>query len=1035
MTADLSLERLSAKLGWPCSNEIFSPPGAGPAVYAGLVQDKIGRILRRMPAGEFARLGILTADAKSATTEPPLAIVAEFPVSAPDDTLRELHRLAWNFSHAPTLITIEPHLLRVWSCCEPPVDQELVSSALVQTVEAATLDAPNPLELAAARAIHWMNLVSGEFFAKNAGRFDRDGRADQMLLSNLRDIRQRLISAGLDDDDICHDLLARVIFVQFLFDRKDADGAAALNSSKLASLYSEGVLSAEHSSFASILQNYDDTYRLFDWLNIKFNGDLFPGKGDDAAARAAGWRNERAQVTPVHLELLADFVGGRLDMPSGQTMLWPQYAFDVIPLEFISSIYETFVSQRAAQEAIFYTPPHMVDFILDRVLPWDGETWDLRILDPACGSGIFLVKSFQRLVHRWRRANPGQQVKAAVLRRMLEKNLCGVDKDPHAVRVACFSLYLAMCDEIEPRHYWSQVVFPTMRGRRLICSDFFEYHADGYYDLILGNAPWGDGLVTAAAHEWAADPITPWTVANKDIGGLFLAKAQRLLAPHARIAMIQSANALLFNNSPTAKRFRQEVFSRLRVRAIYNLSALRFQVFKRKSHTLTRSVSPACVFIIEPGAPLPDDRIEYVSPKAMRSLVDEFSVVIEPQDRRSVTAEDAARDELVWTVLMWGGARDRALIRRLLGFPTIASLHDEGLRSSRGVQFGNRKKVLDGFSRHRLFDDVEFPKNSFPFIDARKLPYVEKLEMHSRDALDREAFQYPQLIVKRSWRKSTSRFEARVAETVQAEPILCNQSYVSVHGSEPILEAALMSFSSKVATYFLQLVSGRLAAYRPEALVSEIRQLPIAWPRGLSLKKHITLNGLDTEVFDAFGFQDAERVLVDDMVDYTIPDFRGNGAEPGRQRTASAKSPDPEQILLDYCSYFERVIRAGFGHDRSIHATIFAPTDNERPLPYRLVAFELSEENTSRIEVKSLTLTSLMEQMEQLDRNDGGSRRGLYGRMTTRVYDASSGRPTIFVMKPDMVRYWTRSVALEDGDEVSADLFRWLLPETVMGTA
>jgi type I restriction-modification system DNA methylase subunit len=85
------------------------------------------------------------------------------------------------------------------------------------------------------------------------------------------------------------------------------------------------------------------------------------------------------------LSLLAEFVRGDLDMPAQQRYLWPLYAFDVIPLEFISSIYETFVTERASRDGIFYTPPYLVDFILDRVLPWDGKDWDLKIIDPACG--------------------------------------------------------------------------------------------------------------------------------------------------------------------------------------------------------------------------------------------------------------------------------------------------------------------------------------------------------------------------------------------------------------------------------------------------------------------------------------------------------------------------------------------------------------------------------------------------------------------------------------------------------------------------
>src|SRR5690606_33138058 len=147
-----------------------------------------------------------------------------------------------------------------------------------------------------------------------------------------------------------------------------------------------------------------------------------------------GWAREQELVKPHHLALLAEFIRGDLDMPTGQGCLWPIYSFDVIPLEFISSIYETFVTERAARDGIFYTPPHLVDFVLDQVLPWRGTDWSLKILDPACGSGVFLVKAFQRLVHRWKQAHPGVTIKVEVLRRLLTDNLLGVDKDPHAVR-------------------------------------------------------------------------------------------------------------------------------------------------------------------------------------------------------------------------------------------------------------------------------------------------------------------------------------------------------------------------------------------------------------------------------------------------------------------------------------------------------------------------------------------------------------------------------------------------------------------------
>jgi len=1031
----LSLERASEALAWPGPDDILAPQGAGAAVYANLVQTKIGSALLRLGAPPTTRIGLLAGDPNAETTEPPLAIVVEFAGPAADDILRELHRLSWNFSHSPTLITIEPQLLRVWSCCEAPVLAEPVTARLVHSINAADLSSDYSLQATAAQALHWINLVSGAFFAEHASRFDRDGRADQLLLSNLQAIRTELITKGLVDDDVCHDLLARVIFVQFLFDRKDGEGKAALNANKLARLHDEGVLSRLHDGFASILSNYDDSYALFDWLNVRFNGDLFPGKGQTREDRAAGWARERELVKPVHLSLLADFISGTIDLGSEQAALWPLYAFDVIPLEFISSIYETFVSKRAAKTGIFYTPSHLVDFILDRVLPWNSTNWDLTILDPACGSGIFLVKSFQRLVHRWKLAHPDATPKVETLRRILERNLVGVDIDPHAVRVASFSLYLAMCDEIEPRQYWSQVVFPPMRDIRLIASDFFAEDVPCFgtrsagksFDLVVGNAPWGDNVVTEVAAQWAHQAVPRWTIANNDIGGLFLAKGRELLKASGQLALIQSANAVLFNRSKTAVEFRRQLFSRCRVGAIYNLSALRFEVFKRKAHTPKRSVSPACIVLVQPGAPSSDDRLAYVSPKHLKPFVDEFTIVIEPRDVRWVAVRDALRDQTIWSILMWGGPRDRQLIDRLRSFPTVGRLAAEGVKCNRGVQFGTQP--VEALAAHRLFDQRSFDNHGLT-LEADNLPIAGTLHLYPRDSTDYSAFVYPQLLVKRSWRKDIKRFEARLTISKHQQNVVCNQSYASVHASQQVLASACLAINSAIATYFLQLVSGRLAAYRPEALIEEVRAIPLPPTADTAFDPSMSLDALDEAAFAAFGLNPAERLLVEDMVQTVIPDFRGEDEPSGERPTREAEAePEAgteakERVLKHYCEQFTRVLKAGFGEDRPVETTIFSVPDDQRDLPYRMIAVRLGDSGQDDVRIEKLAQASLLAEMEKLDRGPGGRRRGLYDGRAFRFYDGRTGTPTIFILKPDMRRHWLASVALEDADEVSLDLFR-----------
>ncbi len=1028
----LTLDHVASCLDWPDAKALLTPNGAGAAVLAALARDKIGRGLASIAGSVAFRTAILTADPEAETTEALLAVVLEFAEPVGADILQEAHRLAWNFSHSPTLITIEPDIVRVWTCCETPARGDGALEALkVHEVAAADLaDGTVALEQQAARALHWLNLVSGEFFARHAGRFDREGRADQLLLRNLRHIRAILADQGLVNDDVCHDLLARVIFVQFLFDRKDTDGKPALNADSLKRLHTEAVLHRRHATFAALLSDYEDSYRLFAWLNLRFNGDLFPGKGDTDEEREAGWAAERALVQPRHLRLLAEFIRGDLDMPSGQGCLWPMYAFDVIPLEFISSIYETFVTERAGREGIFYTPPHLVDFVLDQVLPWRGDEWDVRILDPACGSGVFLVKAFQRLVHRWKQAHPGEIIRAEVLRRLLTENLLGVDKDPHAVRVACFSLYLAMCDEIEPRHYWSQIRFPDMRDRHLICSDFFAANPAfedtsplaGTFDLVVGNAPWGDGLGTADSNYWAR--TNDWPVANKDIGGLFLGKGARLVKPGGRVAMIQSANAILFNGSEPAKRFRRQLFARHRVEAVINLSALRFKVFKHKTHTAKASIAPACVVVLRPEPARAQDVLLYASPKPLDLQIDDFAIVVEPQHIHRVPIDVAQQDPTIWTTLMWGTPRDAQLLQKLERFPTLAKLRAAGeVQARQGVIFGDRLRDVSELDGRRLLASKAFPGGSRLQLDASDLPRARGLMIHSRDSTDFSAFEAPQLLIKQAYQVACGRMQARKVTTRGEPGVICNESFVSVSGAQAHIDAACLAYNSLVGIYVLQLRSGRMAAYRPEASVHELMDVPIPPLEKLTDFASETLEALDGAVFDGLGLKDAERILIEDMAMVTIPHFRGGPMALGRAATLS--SSGGEDVLTAYCETFFKVLTSGFGAGKILGATIFAAPPEERT-PYRLLGVQLLPDGASGgVCVESISHPALIRELRRLSQADSPGGGHLLGGRIARFYDATSGVPTIFFLKPDAVRYWTRSCALNDADQASADLFLW----------
>lgn len=118
------------------------------------------------------------------------------------------------------------------------------------------------------------------------------------------------------------------------------------------------------------------------------------------------------------------------------------------------------------------------------------------------------------------------------------------------------------------------------------------------------------------------------------------------------------------------------------------------------------------------------------------------------------------------------------------------------------------------------------------------------------------------------------------------------------------------------------------------------------------------------------------------------------------------------------------MLKAGFGNDRRIAATIFR--ENGERLPVRMVAFEL-EAKEDALATRSLTDLALIEELKRIEtkRGDGAGAAGIFFERVARIYDSSDGAPTVFVVKPDLNRHWTRSQAMHDADEVSADLFRW----------
>jgi hypothetical protein len=111
---------------------------------------------------------------------------------------------------------------------------------------------------------------------------------------------------------------------------------------------------------------------------------------------------------------------------------------------FLGDLYQDLSEEARKRYALLQTPEFVEEFILDRTLePAIAEFGlkEIRLIDPTCGSGHFLLGAFHRILDRWVRAEPATPERALVQRAL--DAVHGVDVNPFAVAIARFRLLVA----------------------------------------------------------------------------------------------------------------------------------------------------------------------------------------------------------------------------------------------------------------------------------------------------------------------------------------------------------------------------------------------------------------------------------------------------------------------------------------------------------------------------------------------------------------------------------------------------------------
>ncbi|UCH96286.1 MAG: N-6 DNA methylase [Candidatus Aminicenantes bacterium] len=774
---------------------------------------------------------------------------------------------------------------------------------------------------------HRDHVESGRVFADQ--RFgDLKNRADKALIRDLKTVRRELIHAGLSKERVrfAHALIGRSIFIRYLEDRGILTGDYFLEAARQKAGWTDlirnpvnrkGVdFSNNKTYYPRILVDKSFTYTLFRRLAHDFNGDMFPDVDE-----------EEKVVTRKHLTLIQDLLYG--DAGIQKKLFFYSYRFDIVPLDLISSIYEEFYlesiiddenNSKKRHSGAYYTPPVLVEFVLSRILTREVLEKSPRVLDPACGSGIYLVEAFRRMVrHQWYKKK--QPLTFDELKRILKEQIAGIEVNQEAAKITAFSLYLSMLHYLEPPAIDRQIkmgnrlpnlVATTNRSANdlhcilpghafdtgLIESNPFwkERFGEGCADVIVGNPPWGaPGKKADQETKERHKKIIDWCNRNnKPVGDqepsqAFLWRALDFLEEKGKAGILVPAGVLFKHNTTTLK-FRSQWFDHVKLDEVFNFTHVRKFFFKGAASPFL-----SICFSKEKQENSP---VNYWSAKQSININKTQSIMLSRYDMHVLRPGDLS-DITIWKELWFGRRSDTELLRLLQ-------------RQIKLGQFCNRKDSGQGFT--------EASKDK----DAKDLQDFKCLDMGSFSRYDLLTFSSPpkkvkrlgilsaydghRLLVQRGIKEKAAP-KGSITARYEVESFCFSNAINGLKLESPgewKYKTILGIMWSSFARYFFFMTSSNWGLWHHEIhLDDELLQLPIVLDksnpatkkvisivdklRGFHPQKRDILHPggipeekieaqrseweaeLDEAVFDLYGLNEEERDLIRDFCDVTLP--------------------------------------------------------------------------------------------------------------------------------------------------------------------
>lgn len=933
--------------------------------------------------------------------------------------IAEIQHTCWNFQKVLFLYVYTKTEIRIYNCSVKPfvLDKNIADLKLksqlqelqlfcCEETEEVKLKTLNTLfsRIAIDTGFIWSAIEAKEIKDK----LNLQNRVDKYLIKSLINVSRKLEKEGLKDKDIIHKLVMRSLFLLYLEDK----GATTKP------FYATFLDHAD--SYFKVLENIEATYNLFQRLSNDFNGSLFTIT-----------QEERNLVKPNHLELIKKcFINGcendeQITLFEG----WRLFDFSIIRIELLSEIYENFLSEldekNKKDSGTFYTPPSLVELILNEKLPIqkDKTNYNIKTLDPSCGSGIFLVQSFKRLVKRYENKYQKKLTDFDILVKILKDNIFGIEIEPKSIKVAAFSLYLALLDNLDPKTGWwnGNIKFPYLindpddltlneQGYNLFKRDTisdFEISKLQNFQLVVGNPPFGTKNLSTTikvyceANDFAKEMVLP-----------FMHKAP-LLAPKGEIALIFNTKVLT-NTGGTYQNFRQWLFNQNYVEKIYNFSILRKAKKNFGGQLFGSAVEPISIVFYQKEKPEnPKETITYYAPKTyIKNDVLEGIVIDSSDEKHLPRIECEKKDSKIWKIAMWGSYFDFELIKK----------HEKN--SLKDYFKNNNDKWIKGTGLHIPSKDYNNKENLITpdkTINTTRVSRYLVNESNLQDnnteylKIDKKLTEAPFLIVKKGITKGNI-----YASLVDFDTCFLNRIYGVKTEDIDSLKILLLYFNSTYAKYFQFNFSSAWGLKYDDILDNELYSLPNIFDflnnevkldlltlidKILSIKKSNEVNQnilhleeeIDQIIYnDVLKLSKDEQIIIQETLIYGLNLFE-----------KQEKSDAVKHVLkIDYYSNRLTNDLNNWLDDVDLKASV-THYNIDKNCPLYMVKISFGNEYRKPI----LSKEDIYKELKTLDKKLWEEEsQNLYFRKKLNYYDGDD----VYIIKPNQRRFWSQTAAMED---------------------